>query len=206
MNHHEKVIRRLEDFILGERDLKSVGNIPFEHDGKKELGYPYIRASNRSLGNALGELEWLLEKPVKYIKFLEVGCGIGTKCEIARLIGMEATGIDILPEYINIAQQIYPDCAFLHANAFEYDYNRFDAVYYHVPFFNDDLVQQLEDRVLSQLPIGAVLIVTRISEALARLLEENVATQRGYSVHGLTVEEDIGRLIVVQKSSKKIPR
>ena len=199
MDHHEKVIRRLEDFILAERNLKSVGNIPFEHDGKRELGYPYIRASNRSFENALGELEWLLEKPVKDILFLEVGCGIGTKCEIARLIGMEASGIDILPEYINLAQMIYPDCTFLHANAFEYNYNRFDAVYYGVPFFDDYLIQQLEDRVLSQLPFGAVLIVTRISEALAKMLGEDATSQHGYSVHRLTVEEDIGRLVVEQK-------
>ncbi len=199
MNPYEKIIRRLEDFILSERDLKSVGNIPFDHDGKKELGYPYIRASNRSLGNALGLLEKLLVKPVKDIKFLEIGCGIGTKCEIARLIGMEATGIDILPEYIHIAQQIYPDCTFSQANAFEYDYSGFSAVYYHVPFFEDYLVEQLENRVLSQLPIGAVLIATRISEALAGALGGDVASQHGFSVHRLTVEEDIGRLIVLKK-------
>ena len=75
MNRHEEVICRLEDFILAERNLKTVGNIPFEPDGKEVLGYPYIRASNRSIGNALGELEWLLEKPAKDIRFLEVGCG-----------------------------------------------------------------------------------------------------------------------------------
>ena len=200
MDHNEKVVRRLEDFILAERDLKSVGNIPFDHDGKVELGYPYIRASNQSLVAALGELERLLEKPVNEIQFLEIGCGIGTKCELARLIGMKASGIDLLPEYVNLAKQVYPACTFLHANAFEYDYKPFDAVYYHVPFFDDYLVQQLEDRVLSQMHLGSVLIVTRISEAMASNLGGDATSQYGYTVHRSNVEEDIGRLIVLQKS------
>ena len=199
MNLSEKIVRRLEDFILAERNLKSVGNIPFEHDGNIELAYPYIRASNQSLIAALGELERILDKPICEIQFLEVGCGIGTKCELARLTGMKASGIDLLPEYVNLAKRVYPDCTFSHANAMDCDYTSFDAVYYHVPFFNDYLVQQLEERVLSQLRLGAVLIVTRISEAMSENLRGEARSRHGYSVQRAAVEKDIGRLIIIQK-------
>jgi SAM-dependent methyltransferase len=199
MDYLETIIRRMEDFILAQRGLESVGDIEFEHAGKREQGYPYIRAANRPLANALAEVVSIVAKPVDAIRFLEVGCGIGTKCEIARLMGMKAFGIDILPAYIDLAQQLYPECRFTQANALAYDYTPFDAVYYHVPFFEDDLVRQLENRVLSQLPFGAVMIVTRASRALARTLEHEPAAPDGCSVHRLTVRQDVGRLILMKK-------
>jgi len=200
MDHNEKVVRQLEDFILAAQGLQSVGNLPFDHHGKMEIGYPYIRASNQSLMVALGQLERLLEKPVNEIQFLEIGCGIGTKCELARLLGMKASGIDLLPEYVDLAKQVYPACTFWHANAFECDFQSFDVVYYHVPFFDDDLVRQLEDRVLSHIRQGAVLIVTRISETMANDRAGDATSRRGYTVQRPDFAEDIGRLIVLQKS------
>ncbi|MCA9128174.1 MAG: class I SAM-dependent methyltransferase [Planctomycetales bacterium] len=192
----EEVVRQLEDFILAERGLLSVGNIPFEHNGKVERGYPYIRASNASLLNAFRTIEGVTGKPLNQVRFLEVGCGLGTKCELARQAGMTATGIDLLTEYVNLARQLYPLCAFEQANALEYNYGCFDVVYYHVPFFGEELVRELEKRLLEQLQCGSMLIVTRISDWLAEGFETKGG---GIYFQRIATDVDVGRLTLLCK-------
>ncbi|MCA9190569.1 MAG: methyltransferase domain-containing protein [Planctomycetales bacterium] len=194
----EEVVRQLEDFILAEHNLLSVGNIPFEHHGKIEKGYPYIRASNASLLNAFQVVEGALGKPLNEAQFLEIGCGIGTKCELARQTGMSATGVDLLAEYVALARRVYPLCSFVHANALELDYCTFDIVYYHVPFFGDELVRELEQRLLQQLPLGSMLIVTRISDWLVGMLQ---APQQNDRFQQISTNVDLGRLKLLRKIS-----
>ncbi|MEM9586899.1 MAG: class I SAM-dependent methyltransferase [Planctomycetota bacterium] len=200
MELHEKVIRRLEDFILDDRQLRSVGNLSFEHRGKQEIAYPYLRALNGPLVNAVGALIKRDGRAPDALRFLEVGCGIGTKCELVRLLGVSATGIDLLPEYVELAKKVFAECAFLHANALEFDYHGFDIVYYHAPFFDDHLIESLESRVLSQLPVGGVLIATRISPAFAAVLDSNGTDRGDWMAERSTLEVDVGRLVVVKKS------
>ena len=199
MSLDEKVIRSLEDFILTEHQLDSVGNLRFEHQGKEELGYPYLRASNRSLVSAIVAIKAIMKPAGDELRFLEVGCGLGTKTELARLSGMQAFGIDLLPEYVELAQKIYPDCKFDHANALHFQYESYDIVYYHVPFFDDHLIRQLEERVLSQVRRGAMMIATRLSTELAQLIDEQSTSGYGCAVKRVSVDEDVGRLTIVQK-------
>lgn len=200
MDLDEQVIRRLEDFILHEHQLKAIGNLPFQYNGEERLAYSYIRASNGPLVAALRGLQQHLDRPPAELQFLEVGCGIGTKCELARGLGMQTTGIDLLPEYVNLANQVYPECKFITANALEFDYASFDLVYYHVPFFDDCLLQALEDRVLSQIRSGAVLIVTRTSQSLARTLSTPDSSSQDFGVAPVSVAAEVGRLVLIQKS------
>ncbi|MCA9152167.1 MAG: class I SAM-dependent methyltransferase [Planctomycetales bacterium] len=203
MSIDEQVIRRLEDFILAERKLQGITNVPFQHHGKDVSGYAYVRAMNKPLVAALSELSPMLSHADRKLRFLEVGSGIGTKCQLAQLLGYAATGIDLLPEYVELAQHIYIDCDFQHANALAYNYEPFDVVYYHVPFFDDELIEQLENRVLSQVHTGGILIATRISPALTRFLDADPVPHRDYAAHRLRLGQDIGRLVVVRKT---VPR
>ncbi len=86
-------MRQLEDYILEENDLYGAGRIPFEHEGKTEYGYPYIRAAHKSFETALLACSQLISPPSSGgIRFLEVGCGI------AKAHGMQSAGFDLKDE------------------------------------------------------------------------------------------------------------
>lgn len=196
MELQERIVRRLEDFLLAERGLECIGDIPFEQKGKEESAYPYIRALNRSLIHALEALPQWLKVPASELRFLEAGCGIGTKCELARLIGYQANGIDLLEQYVELARQVFPDCRFETANALDHDYAGFDIVYYHVPFFEEHLIEQLEERISSRLSAGSVLIATRLSSVF-----EHALSQSRPAWKPIECDADIGRLVMIQKTA-----
>lgn len=169
----EQIIRQLEDFVLAEHGLYGAGRIPFEHVGDTAYGFPYIRSAGRPFEQALlASLELLPAREEPY-RFLEVGCGLGTKCEMARFCGLDACGIDIKPEYVRLAAEIFPECEFAQANALEFDYSPFDLVFYHIPLVDDQLLFQLERRVLSQLRRDRVLFLTRLSDQLSQRLTDS---------------------------------
>src|ERR1700722_393906 len=73
--------------------------------------------------------------------FLDPGCGIGTKVYVAKTVfGWEATGFDIVPEYIDVARNklgLKPDSADLgDVDTFKH-YDLFDIVYLSRPFRDD---------------------------------------------------------------------
>jgi SAM-dependent methyltransferase len=197
----EQVVRALEDFVLVQNGLDTAGRIPFEHGGKTEYGYPYIRSAHESFETALLASSRLIPPPAGAIRFLEVGCGLGTKCEIARLHGMQATGIDLKQEYVQLARTIFPDCTFARANALDFDYSEQDLVYSHVPFFDDSLLFQLELRILSQLPVGRVLFVTRLSDALQQAISNQQGIKPALRATLSDPGIDLGRIHVLQKTA-----
>ncbi|MDA0658802.1 MAG: methyltransferase domain-containing protein [Planctomycetota bacterium] len=201
MSNFGEVIRQLEDFVLAENDLYGAGRVPFEHEGETQYGYPYVRSSHRLFEEAALVCSNLIPKPVHDIRFLEVGCGLGTKCEIARQHGMHATGFDLKSEYVTLARQIFLDCTFLEANALEFDYGEFDLVYYHVPFFDDRLLFQLELRIFSHLPIGGVLLVTNFSQAFQRAMYDSDGIRTSFRSVFFDPGLELGDLQVLQKKS-----
>ncbi len=84
-------------------------------------------------------------------RFLDVGCGIGTKLLLARFLGWgDVTGIELRPEYGEVARRLCPEADVFVADAFEWDgYGEFDVVFMYRPCIPDDLERHLEDRVLS---------------------------------------------------------
>lgn len=199
MSLQEQVIRQLEDFILAEHNLHREGRIPFEHQGKTEYGYPYIRGTNDLFEVALRTCAPLVPKPTDEVRFLEVGCGLGTKCEIARLHGLKAAGFDLKREYVDLAREIFQDGQFDEGNALEFDYSTYDLVYYHVPFFEDAMLFQLEVRILLQLPIKGVLFVTQLSDALQRVIYDAGEIKSSFQQFLLDPHFDLGRFRVLQK-------
>ena len=177
MSLSELIVRRLEDFILSERNLLGTGTIRFTHEGEAARGYPYIRSSNEHFERAMQHAISQLDQPVEMLRFLEVGSGIGTKTELARLLGMQATGLDFKQEYVDLAQELFPECTFQQANALDFDYGSFDVVYYHQPLTTPELMFQLERRCLNQLPAPSILVATRLSpqleSQLAKLSQES---------------------------------
>lgn len=97
-------------------------------------------------------------------RFLDVGCGGGTKVIAASAVFDVAHGIELDAECVDRAK------AFLHrigaqgpqidqADALQFDdYGHYDIIYFYRPMKTGNLATQLEDRILSQVSPGTILI------------------------------------------------
>jgi trans-aconitate methyltransferase len=93
-------------------------------------------------------------------KFLEIGCGPGTKMLLARdaLADMlDVSGFDRVPEYVEAARDLGLDAVV--CDAFDYpSYGRADIVFFNRPFRDRDTQRDLERLVYSKIRRGAVVI------------------------------------------------
>jgi SAM-dependent methyltransferase len=89
-------------------------------------------------------------------RFLDVGCGPGTKPELAReVFGLDVTGIEV---DIRMAQAASTQFPVLNMDALDFgDYGSFDALWLFRPFRDPDLELALEEKVMSQMRSGAIL-------------------------------------------------
>jgi SAM-dependent methyltransferase len=93
--------------------------------------------------------------------FLDPGCGIGTKVFVAQQIfGFEATGFDIVPEYVWVAHK---ELGLIHQTVLgDVDtcraYDMFDIVWLSRPFRDDKREFAYELRVQNEMKPGAFLI------------------------------------------------
>lgn len=195
-----QVLKQLEDFVLAENGLAGAGYVRFEHKGSEGLGFPYIRSSHERFCQVLVRSLDFITRVNDCPRFLEVGCGLGTKCEIARLHGFDATGIDIDSRYVNLARRLFSSNSFLEANALEFDYSKQDLIYYHTPLASDVLMAELEQRILGTMSCGSLLCVTRFTENLLRNLSNtDELTNRWRHSLVLVKLDDEGRLDGLQK-------
>lgn len=101
-------------------------------------------------------------------KFLDAGCGLGTKAFLARLNGFDAYGIDINPIYAEIAKAVVDggtnsDPEYKNSvevcNILEYaNYGDFDCIYWYTPMWDQEKMHQFQSRVVSQLTRPTVLM------------------------------------------------
>lgn len=168
MNELNQTIQRLEDYVLAQHALENPGYVHFEYQGETRKGYPYQRLNHVAFAKSLQTgLEHLASRETPF-RFLDVGCGIGTKVSIARSIGFEASGIDISADYIRVAEEVFPDCQFQVANALEFDYQSFDVIYLYVPLADRELMTQLESRIIGQIASGSLIIAPRFTGQTTR--------------------------------------
>ena len=89
-------------------------------------------------------------------RFLDVGCGIGTKLLIASQYGYEVSGLELRPEYLEAARRLVPEARLIQGDAMEFEgYGEFDFLYCYRPFVDDEQEDELERRMLVQLKVGA---------------------------------------------------
>jgi SAM-dependent methyltransferase len=93
-------------------------------------------------------------------KFLDIGCGLGTLCEIARMKGLIAEGIEINPILYNISKQLFPDIKIHEMNIMNFNnYNEFDIIYYWLPFRNPKLLMEFKEKVENNIRIGSYIVI-----------------------------------------------
>ena len=96
--------------------------------------------------------------------FLDAGCGIGTKCQLAWQQGLDPYGIDRVPEYLEEARRSGLACEL--ALAEDYDgYARFGLVYVNHPLRGPAAEAALEAGIHAAMAPGAVLLA--VNYALA---------------------------------------
>jgi hypothetical protein len=100
------------------------------------------------------------------LKFLEVGCGPGTKLVIAeKVFGLDAGGIDYNPEYVRDANELLQSkgCkggAFVaDAREVKVPYILADVIWLNRPFVHLELARHLEKTVLNRMHPGAYIIL-----------------------------------------------
>jgi trans-aconitate methyltransferase len=91
-------------------------------------------------------------------RFLDVGCGLGTKMMLAEeLFGLDVHGIERSPELAKAAREHWLTVD--EADALTWDgYGDIDIIFLNRPFSDQALEAQLEDRVWQEMKPGAVVI------------------------------------------------
>lgn len=90
-------------------------------------------------------------------RFLDVGCGIGTKLAFMHYLGWQVAGIDRHSPYIETAEKVAPFAQLTTADAFDVQEFDADLVYAYRPCVHEDLQLQLEDHLAAHMDAGAVL-------------------------------------------------
>lgn len=90
-------------------------------------------------------------------RFLEVGCGIGTKMQLAQNLGFNTFGIEIVPELAAEARREGLNVIGVDARSWP-GYAEFDTVYVNHPLLDSSAEQEFERELHQAMRPGSVLV------------------------------------------------
>src|SRR5215831_11774913 len=91
-------------------------------------------------------------------RFLEVGCGLGTKLALAHELGFEAVGIDIHRPYLEVCWRTFPHVAASQCSMADFqNWGEFDLVYVARPVTSVAAQMIASHRILEGMRPGALL-------------------------------------------------
>lgn len=93
-------------------------------------------------------------------RFLDVGCGIGTKLIVMHYLGWEVAGVERHPPYAHAARLLVPEAEEVTPRDV-FDIDRFDAdvVYSYRLAVNDDRQAEVEAHLSAHMTPGSVLVL-----------------------------------------------
>jgi hypothetical protein len=95
-------------------------------------------------------------------RFLEIGCGIGTRMLIAQeVFGLDVQGIDRVPEYLDEAAKLRMDVLEIDAMDFS-EYGEYDLLWFNRPFLDPALQLLLEAKVWNEMRSGGVVMCANL--------------------------------------------
>lgn len=110
-------------------------------------------------------------------KFLDVGCGIGTKLLLMDYIGWSVTGLERIPEFAETASKMCPDADVLTIDAFDYlGYADHDFIYTYKPIRDNEKMAELLDFIVDGAKKGALffLPMCHVPDSLTNLGIQNI--------------------------------
>jgi trans-aconitate methyltransferase len=108
----------------------------------------------------LAEFMYGMEEASKHTagrRFLEIGCGIGTKLALMHYAGWSVQGIDINQDYLDSAAQLCPEAKLTCSDMRDVPYFDADVVYMYRPAFTLEMEQQLDHHLADNIAIGTLL-------------------------------------------------
>jgi SAM-dependent methyltransferase len=92
-------------------------------------------------------------------RFLDLGCGIGTKLALMHGLGWEVSGIEQHLPYVEAARELIPEANVIHGQIEDLEDLEADLVYMYRPAVSEDLELELEHHVAEILSPGSVLFL-----------------------------------------------
>lgn len=89
-------------------------------------------------------------------RFLDIGCGTGTKLVIAHYMGWLTSGIDRHEPYLEIARELIPEADLILSDAFDVEFFDANVVYMCRPMVSASDMDRLEAHVLDRVRPGTV--------------------------------------------------
>ena len=97
-------------------------------------------------------------------RFIDVGCGGGTKVFAATRFFADCVGLEYDPAYVQAAERCFAllnagTCSVIQGDALNYDgYDAFDVIYFYRPVKDIALLAQMEARIIAQARRGTIII------------------------------------------------
>lgn len=99
----------------------------------------------------------VIEEHASGRRFLDVGCGLGTKLAFMHYMGWKVFGIDRWPAYIEVAKEFVPEATLTCIDAGSVDKFDADVVYSYRPVVRDVEEWALENHIAGGMKPGALL-------------------------------------------------
>lgn len=92
-------------------------------------------------------------------RFLDIGCGIGTKLSLMYHLGWQVSGIELHAKYCTAARELMPEASIVHANVMDVEEFDADLVYMYRPARSNEDEERIEQHVVGRLESGTVLFL-----------------------------------------------
>ena len=142
---------------LNGKDVYSKNSLP-------ELDrYPFIHLSFDEINELATALKYI-QKRIKRrednhttFKFIDAGCGVGwVLCYLGCLTNnIRFYGVELNKENVSVAESVSNNIK--QGNILEYDFSKYDFIYYYCPIDNTHLQRKFEERLENTCKVGAII-------------------------------------------------
>lgn len=154
----EKMIEKYERFItpqlVGEeyKRKQNSGEFPYISLRPQDFIEQYMLVMGKVINGSYGTS--------RRVKFVDVGCGIGSKLILANdlSLGVDLVGIEIETSYAEVARKLVPSADIRCQDAMTVDYSEFDVIYFYCPFRDLKKERALEEHIVNTAKSGAYIL------------------------------------------------